>query len=211
MNPGEVSVFFVDDDPGIRRAVQKTMESAGIHVNVFVSAEDCLAALSQQTCDVLITDVRMEGMDGISLLRKVRRSFPWLPTIIATAYGDIPQAVTAIKAGAVAFIEKPLDRQELLSAVREAIETSARPDPPPKQPLSDAERQVLRLILDGKTNREISEVLNRSVRTIEAHRHSVMRKFGVKNVAQLVQRANALGFGWDGRVNAPGEDAQHER
>jgi FixJ family two-component response regulator len=110
-----------------------------------------------------------------------------------TGYGDVPLAVAAIKAGAVEFLEKPLDRQELLSAVQRALDSAVRPEPSLQGGLSDTEAQVLRHVLDGKTNRETAEALNRSVRTIEAHRHSVMRKFGARNVAQLAQRAAALG------------------
>jgi two-component system response regulator FixJ len=174
--------------------VQRTLETSGLRATVFPSAEDCLAALSTQGCDVLITDVRLDGMDGISLLREVKRRFPWLPTIIITGYGDIPMAVTAVKAGAVEFIEKPLDREGLLSAIQEALKTAPRRELPPLEPLSDTELQVLRLVLDGRTTREIADTLNRSTRTIETHRHNVMRKLGVKNTAQLVRRATAVGL-----------------
>jgi FixJ family two-component response regulator len=205
MNPQEAHIFFVDDEPAIRRAARRAMESSGMHVSVFPSGQDCLAALSQETCDVLITDIRLDGMDGISLLREVKRCFPGLPTIIVTAYGDIPMAVVAIKAGAAEFIEKPLDRQELLSAIHRAMETAPRPDCTLQETLSDTELQVLRLILDGRTTKEMSRTLSRSARTIEAHRHNIMRKLGVKNVAQLVQRVNALGFGKRGKGYPSGE------
>jgi PAS domain S-box-containing protein len=194
MSPQEASVFFVDDDPGIRMTVQRTLETSGFHVSVFSSAEDCLAGLLVQPCDVLITDLRMNGMDGISLLHEVRRRFPWLPTVIATGYGDIPLAVAAIKAGAVEFIEKPLDRQGLLSTIQKVLTVTTRPELPPPEPLSDTELQILSLVLDGRTTREIADTLNRSTRTIEAHRHSIMRKLRVKNIAQLVQRATAIGL-----------------
>jgi FixJ family two-component response regulator len=208
MNPQEASVFFVDDDPGIRRAVQRTLETSGLRATVFPSAEDCLAALATQACDVLITDVRLDGMDGISFLREVKRRFPWLPTIIVTGYGDVPLAVTAVKAGAVEFIEKPLDRERLLSAIQEALKATPRRELPPLEPLSETELQVLRLVLDGKTTREIADTLNRSTRTIETHRHNVMHKLGVKNTAQLVRRATAIGLN-NGLARAGHEDASH--
>jgi len=207
MNPQEAHVFLVDDEPGIQRAVGRAVESSGMHISVFSSGSDCLVALSQERCDVLITDIQIHGMDGISLLREVKRRFPWLPTIIITAYGDIPLAVAATKAGAAEFIEKPLDRQELLSAIHRAMETAAPPGLALREPLSDTELQVLHLILDGRTTRETATTLHRSARTIEAHRHNIMRKLEVRNVAQLVQRANALGFG--GRDNM-GQAVAHE-
>jgi FixJ family two-component response regulator len=195
MSAQRMHIFFVDDEPCVRGAAQRAMESAGMRVNVFSSGLDCLAALSHGPCDVLITDIRIDGMDGISLLHEVKRRFPWLPAIVVTAYGDIPLVVAAIKAGAAEFIEKPLDRQELLSAIHRAVETAARPNASLQESLSESELQVLCLVLDGRTTREIASTLSRSARTIEAHRHNVMRKLDVRNVAQLVQRANALGLG----------------
>ena len=192
MNPQETNVFVVDSDPAIRMAVQRALESAGMHVSVFSTAEDCLAALPRQACDVVITDVRMEDRGDLSLLQEVRRRFPWLQIIIATGYGDIPLTVTAMKAGAADFLEKPLDREELITAVKNALKNSMQPVSFPREPLSHAEVQVLRLFLDGRTSKETAATLNRSTRTIEAHRHSLMRKFGVRNAVQLAQKASAL-------------------
>jgi two-component system nitrogen regulation response regulator GlnG len=101
MNPQETHVFVVDDEPAILTAFQRVLESAGMQVSVFSCAEDCLAALSQQPCDVIITDLRLGGLDGLSLLQATRRRFPWLRILIVTAYGDIPLTVTAMNAGAV--------------------------------------------------------------------------------------------------------------
>jgi FixJ family two-component response regulator len=194
MNPQETHIFFVDDEPTIRMAVQRALASAETHVSVFSCAEDCLAALSRQACDVVITDVRMEGMDGLALLQEVKHHFPWLQVIIVTAYGDIPLAVAALKAGAADFIQKPLDREELLSAIRNALK-AGRPVSFPREAISHAEAQVLRLFLEGRTSKETAHVLNRSTRTIEAHRQRIMCKFGVHNAVQLAQKASALW--WD--------------
>jgi len=194
MGPQEAHVFFVDDEPGIRMAAQRALETSGMHVRVFSSGEDCLAGLLEQTCDVLITDLRMEGMDGMSLLHAVKSRFPWISVIVISGYGSIPVAVAAMKTGAAEFLEKPLDRQELLSAVSRALANATRVGPSLQGGLSDAEAQVLRHIIDGRTSREIAHALNRSIRTVESHRHSVMHKFGARNVAQLVQRAAAIGL-----------------
>jgi FixJ family two-component response regulator len=210
MNPQEAHIFFVDDDPDIRAVVQRTLESAGMHARVFASAQDCLKGLSQQTCDVLITDLRMNGMDGVSLVREVKRRLAPVAAIIVTGYGDIPSAVAATKAGATDYLEKPLDRQELLSAIQRAMDSVVRPGPSVKMGLSDAELRILRYILDGRTNREIARSSNRSIRTIEAHRRTIMRKLGVKNFAQLIQRAVALGFGKNDRAGCtPGSPQDH--
>ncbi len=192
MNPQEIHVFVVDDDPAVGSALQRALESVGMSVNAFTGAKDCLAALSHQPCDVVVTDVRMEGMDGLSLLRDLRRRFPWLQIIVTTAYGTIPLAVTAMKAGAADFLEKPLDRQELLSAVTGAVDAMVQSASFPRDALSYAEVQVLRLFLEGRTSKETAAVLNRSTRTVEAHRHNIMRKFGVHNAVQLAQKASAL-------------------
>jgi two-component system response regulator DctR len=191
MNPQETHIFFVDDEPTVRMAVQRALESAEMHVSVFSCAEDCLAALSRQACDVVITDVRMEGMDGLSLLREIKRHFSWLQIIIVTAYGDVPLAVEALKAGAADFIQKPLDREELLSAIKHALKTG-RPVAFPREAISQAEAQVLRLFLEGRTSKETAQALKRSTRTIEAHRHRLMSKFGVHNAVQLAQKASTL-------------------
>jgi FixJ family two-component response regulator len=192
MNAPETHVFVVDDEPAVRMAVQRAMESAGMHVSAFCCAEDCLAALSRHPCDVVIADIRLEGMDGLSLLKEIRHRFPWLQVIIATGYGDIPLTVAAMKAGAADFLEKPLDRPELVSAVDNVRKTLARPTSFPREALSHVEAQVLRLFLAGQTSKAIAEALNRSTRTIEAHRYRIMRKFGVHNAAQLAQKASAL-------------------
>jgi len=192
MKPQEIHVFVVEDDPAVGAALQRSLESAGMFVNTFTGAKDCLAALSRRPCDVVITDVRMEGTDGLSLLRDLRHRFPWLQIIVVSAYGTVPLAVSAMKAGAVDFLEKPLDRQELLSAVKGAMDTAAQSVSFPRDALSYAEVQVLRLFLEGRTSKETATALNRSTRTVEAHRHNIMRKFGVHNAVQLAQKASTL-------------------
>lgn len=195
MNPQTTHIFFVDDEPAIGMVVQRALESEEMHVSVFSCAEDCLAALSRQPCDVVITDLRMAGMDGLSLLREVKCHYPWLHVIIVTAYGDIPLAVEALKAGAADFVQKPLDRQELLAVIGNAQKTG-RPVFVPREAISRTEAQVLRLFLEGRTSKETAQALKRSTRTIESHRHRLMCKFGVHNAVQLAQRASAL---WSGK------------
>jgi two-component system response regulator FixJ len=191
MNPPEVHVFFVDDDPAIQTAVQRALESTQMHVSVFPGSEACLAALSRQPCDVVITDIRMEDMDGLALLREMKSHFPWLEIIVVTAYADVPLAVEAFKAGAADFLQKPLDCEELLGAIHEALK-GGHPVPFAREAISPAESQVLRLFLEGRTSKETAQALNRSTRTIESHRQRLMRKFGVHNAVQLAQKTSAL-------------------
>jgi len=197
MNLQALRVVFVDDELAIRMAVQRVLRSAGMQVELFACAEECLAALPQQACDVVIADLRLNGMDGLSFLGEIKRCFPWLPVIIVTAYGDTASAVKAMKAGAADFLQKPLDRQELLSAIEDVRRSAVPPVVFPREGLSHVEADVLHFVLDGKTSRETAAALNRSIRTIESHRHRIMRKFGVHNAAQLAQRVNTLK--WDER------------
>ncbi len=187
-------VFFVDDEPGIRNVVDKTLKRLGVKVHCFASAPECLEQLACRKCDLLITDMKMPGMDGLELLAEARRIAPWLPTLVVTGYGDIPMAVKALRMRALDFLEKPLEMQSFLSAVESALDRTVPPDPLAGQGLTWTERRVLSLILEGKSNKEAARDLHRSVKTIEVHRNHVMSKLGVDNVVDLVKRAAAMGL-----------------
>jgi two-component system response regulator FixJ len=180
-------IFFVDDEPKIRQVVGETLEESGFKVSCFSSAADCLEKLRSQVCDLLITDVKMPDSDGIELLTEIQHIVPWLPVLLVTGYGDVPMATAAFKAGAV-------DKQVLLSAVESALKRINPPDPILGKVLTRTEKKVLRLILDGKSNKEIALLLGRAMRTIEVHRSRIMRKLGVNNAVDLVKRAGALGL-----------------
>ncbi len=180
-------VFFVDDGPKVRKMVGRTLEQAGLKVRCFARAVECLKQLHSQTCDLLITDVKMPEMDGIELLTKVKRIIPSLPVLVITGYGDIPMAVKALKTGASDFIEKPLDRQSFLSAVDSVLKRNTQNHPLVGKVLTKTEMRVLRLILDGKSTKEIAGLLHRSTRTIEDHRTHIMRKLGANDLMDLVK------------------------
>jgi len=185
-------VYVVDDEPTVRTVVRKTLERAGLTVSCFGGADDCLASLNIGTCDLLITDVRMPGKDGIELLLEVRRRQPWLPVLVVTGFGDVPMAVKALKAGAADFIEKPLDRDTFLEAVQRLLAHNAVPRVLLDHSLARMELKVLYRILEGKNNREIADVLHRSARTVEVHRRHLMRKLGANNVVELIRQAARL-------------------
>ena len=187
-------ILFVDDEPRVRKVVDKTLKRLGTKVSCFASARDCLEQLHSQKCDLLITDVKMPEMSGIELLTEVKRFVPWLPVLLVTGYGNIPMAVKALKMGALTFLEKPLEMQSFLSAVESALDGTAAFDPPVSKKFTRTEMKVLRLILDGKSNRETAYILHRSVKTIEFHRNRIMHKLGVDNVVDLIRRAAALGL-----------------
>ena len=185
-------IFFVDDEPNVREMVGRTLEQADLKVSYFASAAECLKQLHSQTCDLLITDVKMPEMDGIELLIEVRRIIPPLPVLIISGYGDISMAVIALKAGAADFIVKPLERQSFLSAVESVLKRNPLTHPLVNKVLTKTEIRVLHLILDGKSTKEIARLQCRSVRTIEFHRGSIMHKLGVDNLVDLVKQTTVV-------------------
>ena len=187
-------VVFVDDEPKVRATVRKTLGRAGADVCCFSCAHDCLKHLATASCDLLITDVRMPGRDGMGLLAEVKERLPWIPVLIVTGFADVPLAVQATKAGAADFVEKPLDRDTFLQTVERLIEQNARPAAFLEESLTRAERRILYQVLDGRNNREIAAALHRSPRTIEVHRRHVMQKLGAVNIIELLQRAAELGL-----------------
>lgn len=133
------------------------------------------------------------GFNGRFELKIETQSFaPWLPVLLVTGYGDIPMAVKALKMGALNFLEKPLEMQSFLSAVESALDGTAAFDPPVGKKLTRTEMRVLRLILDGKSNKEIARLLHRAMRTIEWHRDNIMCKLGVNNTIELVKQAAVM-------------------
>jgi len=185
-------IFFVDDVPAVRKSVAKTLKWSGCKVTCFANAADCLEKLRAQNCDLLITDVKMPDMDGIELVRRAKSIAPWLPVLVITGYGDIPMAVGAVKAGAADFIEKPLHRESFLESVQTALRQGALKDLVSGKALSKKELTILRLILQGKSSRDIANILHRSIRTIEDHRRHLMYKLDVDNVVDLVKRATVM-------------------
>jgi len=184
----------VDDEPKVRMVVRKTLERVGVDVTCFADADTCLARLDAVPCDLLITDVKMPGKDGIELLMEVRRQCPWLPVVVVTGFGDVPMAVRALKGGAADFIEKPLDRDAFLETVQRQLEENASRNSVANHDLTKTEMRILHLILEGKNNREIAAELHRSPRTIEVHRSHVMHKMGASNIVELLRRAADVGL-----------------
>lgn len=185
-------IFFVDDNPEVRNVVGRTLKQVGAKVSCFACADDCLEKLRNQKCDLLITDVKMPGMSGIGLLRKVKLIAPWLSVLVITGYADIPMAIEAMKEGALDFIRKPLNRESFLSVVRSVLMRNTMADRLLGKPLTNREKIVLRLIMDGKTSREIADLLNVTIRTIEFHRRNIFKKFDVHNIVDLVKRVKDM-------------------
>jgi two-component system, LuxR family, response regulator FixJ len=187
-------VFFVDDEPGICRAASMTLEELPCEVITFTRAEDCLSAIKEQKCDLLIADLNMPGMNGMELLRSVKKIHPLLPVLMVTGFGEISVAVMAMKAGAFDFIEKPFDEELFLPVVRAALEKSAAGGSAGGLILTNAEKRILQLVAEGKSNKEMANVLNCSIRTVENHRYRIMRKMNIESTAGLVKAAINMGL-----------------
>ena len=190
----ERHVFVLDDEPEVREVIRRILEKAGISVSCFGDPAVCLARLRSLTCHLLITDLKMPTMDGTEVLEEVKRIAPWVPVLVISGHGDIPTAVRAIKAGAVDFIEKPLNKLKFLQTVESLLPGGAFSDPHLGKPLTPAETNILGLVLDGKSSKEIARELHRSTRTIEGHRSNLMRKLHAENILDLVRRVVSLGL-----------------
>ena len=191
------SIFLVDDEDGILRVASGALKKNGYNVACFTNAEMCLEQLPHQGCNLLITDVKMPGMDGLALMRKTMHIAPWVSVMVMTGYGDIPMAVRAMKMGAVDFVQKPLNRGIFLGKVKAVLDKVSRANSAAGDALTKTEKKVLKLILDGMSNKEMAYKLQRNIRTIEFHRRNVMRKFGADNVVDLVKKTASFDFSID--------------
>lgn len=190
--------LVVDDNLAVLDSIAGRLAIAGIDVTTYNDGRRFLGEADFASADCLLLDVRMPGIDGIDILRDVKPRAPALPVIIMTGHGDIQLAVTAMKAGAYDFIEKPFSDAQLLSSVTSAIENAsqqrvarvaamaARRD---VKLLTPREREVMKLIVEGKPNKIIAHELGCGQRTIEIHRARVMHKMNVSSLAELVRRA----------------------
>jgi RNA polymerase sigma factor (sigma-70 family) len=190
------TVFVVDDDPGVLNSVQLLLRSVGLNAETFSSAHEFLEAYDPERPGCLLLDVRMPGMSGLDLQERLDSMGSTLPIIFVTAHGDVPMAVRAVKAGAVDFIQKPFRDQELIDKSRDAIEENARIREKYADRkgiaerialLTPREREVMELVIEGKANKVIAQVLGISQRTVEIHRARVMDKIQAGSVSQLVQ------------------------
>ncbi|MEZ5615714.1 MAG: response regulator transcription factor [Rhodocyclaceae bacterium] len=189
-------VYVVDDDEAMRDSLLWLLESQGFAVTAYASAEDFLAACHDDMSGCIVLDVRMPGMSGLELYEKLNARHCTLPVIFITGHGDVPMAVSALKKGAVDFIEKPFGDKDMLQLVEQCLELDrATRDRRLKErrvaqrlsSLTEREREVMELVLAGKLNKQIADVLNISIKTVEVHRARIMDKMAVRSVAELVQ------------------------
>lgn len=190
------TVFVVDDDKSVRDSIRWLLESISLHVETFDSAETFLKQFSPDRPGCLILDVRMPGMSGPELMDRLGAPKPAIPIIFLSAHGDVPLAVRAMKGGAVDFLQKPYNNQTFLERVRQALEQDAETRRKRLQQddvstrlaaLTDRERQVLKGVVAGKSNKEIARDLDISYKTVEVHRGRLMQKMEAHSVAELMQ------------------------
>jgi RNA polymerase sigma factor (sigma-70 family) len=192
----EPTVFVVDDDSSTRELLSWLMRREGLAAELFPDASSFLERYAPDRPGCLVLDLNLPGMDGLDLQHYLKRSGVTLPVIFLSGGADVPKAVRAVKEGAIDFIEKPFDYKRVVALVRECIERDARSRSGLQHrrrcaerlaQLSQREREVLDLVVAGRINREIAEILDISVKTVEAHRSRLMEKLEVSSVAELVQ------------------------
>ena len=192
----DLTVFIVDDDPSVRDALSLLLGVRGYRTAMFASGEAFLQTWQASWSGCLLIDIRMSGMDGLSLQQELTARGCRIPVIIMSGHGDVSMARAAFKADAVDFLEKPFDDAKLIAALDEAL-SRARSDYSEQlrrsrsrdmlDELTPREREVMQLVVLGRHNREIGPALGISVRTVEVHKARLMSKLGVDNVADLVR------------------------
>jgi FixJ family two-component response regulator len=203
--PSPPAVFIVDDDSSVRRSVTRIVRQAGFEVRGFASAEEFLAARleSAEPPACLVLDLRMPGIGGLELQRELAADPAPCPVIFISGNGDIPATVQAMKQGAVTFLSKPFDHDELLQAIHEAVTrqrdllaTSSRVSEVRRRIglLSGRESEVMAWVISGALNKQIAGELGIVEQTVKVHRARVMEKMQVVSVAELVRLCDLAGF-----------------
>jgi two-component system response regulator FixJ len=196
------TVYIVDDDDGMRRALTVLMTTVGYQPTAFARPSEFLAKYDPDQAGCLVLDVRMPDMSGLEVQQQLNRSGSMLPVILITGHGDIPMAVQAMKDGAFDFLQKPFRDQDLLDRINAALKQDAQnresvdrlADLRQRQEsLTPREREVMGHVVDGKANKVIAIDLGLSERTVEIHRANVMDKMGARSVAHLVKMHLTLG------------------
>jgi FixJ family two-component response regulator len=196
-------VFVVDDDRSVRDGLRRLITSVGLEVEVFSTAQAFLSARRPDAPGCLVLDVRMPGVSGLDLQRDLADTDAALPIIFLTGHGDIPMSVRAMKAGAVEFLTKPFRQQDLLDAIRQAIERDRVMRVERREitelraryaSLTPRERDVLEGIVAGLLNKQIAGELGTSEVTVKEQRAHVMQKMQAGSVAELVRFASRLGI-----------------
>ncbi|HLZ51287.1 MAG TPA: response regulator transcription factor [Candidatus Acidoferrum sp.] len=195
------TVFVVDDDRGMRQAIQDLVESVGLRAESFASAEEFLRKKHNTRPSCLVLDVRLPQMSGLDFQRRLVEKGIEIPVIFITAHGDIPMSVRALKSGAVEFLTKPFRDQDLLDAVQQALQrdrtaheqqADIRDLQERYRALTAREQEVMTLVVSGMLNKQIASEIGASEATVKVHRGHVMHKMQAASVVDLVRMADKL-------------------
>jgi FixJ family two-component response regulator len=201
MNEERAVVAVIDDDESVREALQGLLESVALKVELFGSVDDFLRTRKSHAPNCIVLDVRLPGPSGLDLQAQLAGANSPTPIVFITAHGDIRMSVRAMKAGAIEFLAKPLQEQELLDAVRNGIERD-RVRRAEEQAIAELrnrfasltprEKEVMALLAEGRLNKQIAGQMGTSEMTARVHRNQVMHKMGAQSLADLVRMADKL-------------------
>ena len=204
MNDKIPIVFVVDDDKAVRKSLERLIKSVGLTMQPFSSAREFLESDPSDGPSCLVLDVRMPGLSGIDLQKELGKMGYTIPIIFITGYGDIPMSVRTMKRGAIDFLTKPFNDQDLLDAIHRAIEKDKQTRREQDEigtiqqrvdSLTPREREVFSLVVTGMLNKQIAYDLGMSEKTVKVHRSRVMDKMQADSLAELVRLAYKVGIG----------------
>jgi FixJ family two-component response regulator len=196
-------IAIVDDDPSVRKGIERLIRSLGWQAESFASAQEFLDGPRTEAPSCLVLDLQLPGLSGLDLQKRMAEAGLETPIIFLTGHGDIPASVKAMKAGAVEFLTKPVDEQDLLNAIQEAIERDRRTREQQAetrdlrdryQSLTAREQEVMRQVISGLLNKQVAADLNITEDTVKFHRGNIMRKMRADSLADLVRMAENLGI-----------------
>ena len=202
MEPAKL-VFVVDDDAPLRDSLADLLRSIGLSVETFASAQEFLQSKRPDVPSCLVLDVRLKGLSGLDLQKRLIAGDIEIPIIFITGHGDIPMAVQAMKAGAVEFLRKPFREQDLLDAIQQALERDRKGREQRAEiaelrsrfdTLTPREREVMALVAAGLLNKQVAGELGTSEASVKVHRQHVMEKIGADSLAELVRMADKIGI-----------------
>jgi FixJ family two-component response regulator len=212
----EPIVLVIDDDPDVRDGLRALLHSVNLESKVYRSAPEFLRSKLPDQVSCLILDVRLPGLSGLDFQAELAKVNINIPIIFITGYGDIPMSVKAMKAGAVEFLTKPVREQDLLDAVRAALNQDRERRKSEErmhdlharfEALSQREQEVMGLVAAGLMNKQVAAEIGIVEVTVKVHRHNIMKKLGAKSLADLVRMSDALGL--QRRITRPAENNKH--